>query len=275
MSYEDEGTGRPVVMVHGNPTWSFYWRTLTEALPKAGFRAIAPDHIGMGNSARPSRTEYDHTLASRVADFGAFVDEVAPTGSIDLVVHDWGGPIALTWAVEHPDRVERIVLLNTGAFPLPSDKPIPLPLRAARWPVIGDFAVTRLNAFSLGALVMGSGRRILPREARQGLLAPYRSKASRVAVHAFVKDIPATPSDPSYAVLRHTEDSLAKLADKPMLICWGMKDFVFDEGILAKLETAFPEAEVHRYADAGHYVLEDVPERIVPEVVRFLRADRP
>lgn len=274
MSYEDEGTGRPVVMVHGNPTWSFYWRRLTAALPGAGFRAIAPDHIGMGNSARPTLAEYDHTLASRVADFGAFIDKICPTGSIDLVVHDWGGPIGLSWAVDNADRVERLVLLNTGAFPLPADKPIPLPLRAARWPVIGDFAVTRLNAFSLGALVMGTGKRILPREARQGMLAPYRGKASRVAVHAFVKDIPVTPSDPSYAVLKHTEDNLAKLADKPILICWGMKDFVFDTGILAKFTAAFPEAEVRRFPDAGHYVLEDAADAIVPEVVRFLSADR-
>ena len=229
----------------------------------------------MGNSAKPGTTEYPHTLQRRVSDFGAFLGQLVPEGIFDLVVHDWGGAIALSWAVEHPDRVGRIVLLNTGAFPLPSDKPIPLPLRAARWPVIGEFAVTRLNAFSLGALVLGTGKRIMPREARQGLLAPYRTRASRVAVHAFVKDIPATPADPSYAVLQHTGDNLAKLADKPILICWGMKDFVFDAGILARFTTVFPDAEVHEFPDAGHYVLEDEPEAIGREVVEFLRADGP
>lgn len=274
MAYVDEGDGPPVVLVHGNPTWSFYWRSLTEALPAAGLRAIAMDHIGMGHSARPPAASYSYTLSSRVDDFGAFVEQLLPTGTFDLVVHDWGGAIALSWAIDHPERVGRIVLLNTGAFPLPPGKGIPLPLRAARWPIIGSFAVTRLNAFCLGALVLGTGRAILPREARRGLLAPYRGRGSRVAVAAFVNDIPTGPGDPSYGVLQHTGDSLGKLADKPMLICWGMRDFVFDAAILAQFEAAFPQATVRRYPAAGHYVLEDAAASIVSEVVSFLGLDR-
>jgi pimeloyl-ACP methyl ester carboxylesterase len=269
MSYEDEGTGAPVIMVHGNPTWSFYWRSLTKALPAHGFRALAPDHIGMGRSDKP-QTGYAYTLASRVHDFGRFVDSLDLAEPISLIVHDWGGAIGLAWAVENPDRIDKLVLLNTAAFPLPAK--MKLALKAARWPVIGEFAVTRLNAFSLGAVVMATGKAVLPSEARRGLLAPYKDKASRKAVHAFVKDIPLRDSDPAYPVLKRLQDRLPLLAGKPMLICWGMKDFVFDTSILAILEEAFPKAEVRRYAKAGHYVLEDAAGEIVPEVVRFLKA---
>ena len=273
LAYVDEGSGPPVLLVHGNPTWSFYFRSLVAALPQAGLRAIAPDHIGMGRSAKPSTADYPHTLSRRVADLGELIDRLGLTGPVSLVVHDWGGAIALAWAVEHVDQVDKLVLLNTGAFPLPAAKSLPWSLRAARLPIIGDLAVTRLNAFSLGALVMGSGRRRLPAEARAGLLAPYDTPAHRVAVSQFVKDIPLQPSDPAYAVLARTEARLPLLKDVPTLVCWGMKDPVFDAVVLDHLVGLLPQAQVHRFADAGHYVLEDAADRIVPLVTRFLGSD--
>ena len=205
MAYVDEGSGPPVLLVHGNPTWSFYWRSLLQALPPLGLRAIAPDHIGMGRSDKPSATDYPHTLARRVADLGEFVDGLGLDEPVSLVVHDWGGAIAMSWAVDHLEQVDKIVLLNTGAFPLPAAKGIPWQLQAARVPVLGPFAVTRLNAFSLGAVVMGTGRTVLPAEARAGLLAPYDGPDARRAVSRFVQDIPVRPSDPAYGVLARTE----------------------------------------------------------------------
>lgn len=270
MAYVDEGAGPPVLLVHGNPTWSFYYRSLLAALPPLGLRAIAPDHIGMGRSDKPSADAYPHTLRRRVEDLGAFIDGLGLTGPISLVVHDWGGAIALAWAVDNAHRVDNLVLLNTGAFPLPPDKSLPWTLRAARLPVLGDIAVRRLNAFSLGALVLGSARRWLPAEARAGLLAPYDSPAHRVAVSQFVQDIPLAPSDPAYAVLARTEQRLHLLQDIPTLICWGMRDPVFDDVVLDHLVSLLPRADVHRFADAGHYVLEDAADRIVPLVTRLL-----
>ncbi len=270
MAFVDEGHGPPVLLVHGNPTWSFYYRSLLAALPPLGLRAIAPDHIGMGRSDKPSADAYPHTLSRRVEDLGAFIDGLDLTGPISLVVHDWGGAIALAWAVDNPDRVKHLVLLNTGAFPLPPAKALPWTLRAARLPVLGDVAVRRLNAFSLGALVLGSGRRWLPAEARAGLLAPYDSPANRVAVSQFVRDIPLAPSDPAYAVLARTEQRLHLLQDIPTLICWGMRDPVFDDVVLDHLVSLLPKADVNRFADAGHYVLEDAADRIVPLVSRLL-----
>jgi pimeloyl-ACP methyl ester carboxylesterase len=270
MAYVDEGTGPVVLLVHGNPTWGFYYRRLMASLAAAGVRAIAPDHIGMGRSEKPSAADYPHTLRRRVLDLGAFIDALALDRPLSIVAHDWGGAIALAWAVDNADRVDKLVLFNTGAFPLPPEKSLPWSLRAARLPVVGEFAVRRLNAFSRGALVMGSGKRWLPAEARRGLLDPYDRPAHRVAVHRFVKDIPLRPSDPAYEVLAHTEKCLPLLHSKPTMMFWGMKDPVFDEVVLDHLVELMPQAEVHRFDDAGHYVLEDAADRIVPPVTRFL-----
>jgi pimeloyl-ACP methyl ester carboxylesterase len=270
MAYVDEGSGSPVLLVHGNPTWGFYYRSLVAALPPLGLRAIVPDHIGMGRSEKPSRSEYPHTLARRVADFGAFVDGLALTEPVSLVVHDWGGAIALAWAVDNVERVDKLLILNTGAFPIPQGKVLPWSLAAARVPGLGALAVRGLNAFSLGAQVLGTGRLVLDREARAGLTAPYGSPAARLAVHEFVRDIPMSPRDPAYAVLARTESRLHLLADRPTAVCWGMKDPVFDEVVLDHLLTLLPHAEVSRYADAGHFVLEDAADRIVPIATRLL-----
>lgn len=268
-AYVDEGAGPPIVLVHGNPTWGFYFRSLLTALPAAGHRVICPDHIGMGRSAKPPAKAYPYTLSRRIADLTRLMDVLDPAEPVDLVLHDWGGAIGMGWAVEHPDRVGRIVLLNTGAFPLPPGKRLPPSLRAARAPVLGDIAVLRGNAFAAGATVLAVRRR-MSRAVRRGYLAPYDSPAHRVSVLQFVRDIPLTPTHPAYAVLARIEQRLPLLADRPILICWGMRDFVFDEQILHRWEAIYPAAEVHRFPDAAHYVLEDATEQIVPLVVDFL-----
>jgi cis-3-alkyl-4-acyloxetan-2-one decarboxylase len=274
MAYVDEGSGPPVLLVHGNPTWSFYWRRLLATLPAAGLRAIAPDHVGMGRSDKPGPADYPHTLRRRVDDLSAFVDSLELDEPISLVVHDWGGPIALSWAVENLERLDRLVLLNTAAFPLPAGHRIPWTLQAARLPVVGDVAVRGLGAFSRGALVLGTGRHWLPSEARRGLLAPYDRPAHRVAVHAFVRDIPTGPADPAHPVLVRLAERLPALDALPIQVWWGMRDPVFDARILAELEARLPHADVHRLPDAGHYVLEDAADEIVPAATEFLAAGR-
>lgn len=272
MSYVDEGErdAPAVLLVHGNPTWSFYYRSLLATLPSRGRRVIAPDHIGMGRSDKPGRAAYPHTLERRVEDLTAFVDSLELTGPVSLVVHDWGGPIGLAWAAEHLDRVDRVVVMNTGAFPLPADHGLPWMLQAARLPVLGDVLVRRFGAFSLGALVLGTGRAWLPPEARRGLLAPYDRPEHRVAVHAFVQDIPLGPDDPAHPVLARLAARLPELDARPVQVHWGMKDPVFDADILAHVERHLPHAEVHRYPDAGHYVLEDATAEITQRVGTFL-----
>jgi haloalkane dehalogenase len=274
-AYVDEGSGPAVVLVHGNPTWSFYFRELLAALPAAGYRAIAPDHIGMGRSAKPPVAAYPYTLDRRVADFAELMETI--DGPVTLLLHDWGGAIALAWAVDHPERVSRLVLLNTGAFPLPPDMRLPLALRMARsWP-IGHLAVLGANAFVRSATRFAVHRRMAA-DVRRGYREPYDSPAHRVGVLQFVKDVPLRPGDAAYARLRRTAERLHLFADRPVLVCWGMRDFVFDRRLLARWEEIYPQAEVHRYADAGHYVLEDAADAIVPLVVDFLdrtELDRP
>jgi cis-3-alkyl-4-acyloxetan-2-one decarboxylase len=268
--YLDEGEGEPVVMLHGNPTWSFYYRRLVEGL-RPSYRTIVPDHIGCGLSDKPDDSRYDYTLESRVADLEALVDHLGLDERLTLVVHDWGGAIGMVYATRHPERVARLVILNTAAFHLPASKSFPWPLWACRTP-LGAPLVRGLNAFSRGTARIGCRRNPMTRDVRNAYCAPYDSWQNRIAVHRFVQDIPLRPGDRNYDLVTSTQDGLARLAGVPMWIGWGMKDFVFDHHFLDEWVRRFPEADVHRFAQAGHYVLEDEGERIVPLVRTFLAA---
>jgi pimeloyl-ACP methyl ester carboxylesterase len=270
--YVDEGpreTKRAIVMLHGNPSWSFYYRELIRALSPQR-RAIAPDHIGCGRSDKPDDRRYHYTLASRVDDLNRLVEHLG-LEQITLVVHDWGGMIGMAWATQHPQRVERLVVMNTAAFPLPRTKSFPPALALARLPLVGAVLVRGFNAFSRGATRYCVTRRALSPAVARGYLAPYDSWQARIAVHRFVQDIPLHPSDTAYPVLTETAERLQLLRDKPMLLCWGLRDFVFDQHFLAEWERRFPQAQVQRFDDAGHYVLEDATAEIVSAVEQFIR----
>lgn len=269
--YLDVGPTRPdrtVVMVHGNPTWSYHYRSLVTALSPAA-RCVVCDHVGMGRSDVPPESAYDYTLARRVADLTRLLD-TAVDGPVSLVVHDWGGMIGLAWAVEHVDRVERLVLLNTAAFPLLPGRRLPAPLRLARAGALGEYVVRDLNAFAIGTGLVGVRRHALPPAIRDAYLAPYGSREERLAVHRFVTDIPVRASDPAFAVVQRTAEGLHRLGDVPALICWGLLDPVFDAGYLAEWQRYLPAAEVVSFADAGHLVLEDAADEVVPRVVAHL-----
>ena len=268
MHYVDEGQGDPVLMVHGNPSWSFYYRDLIGAL-KSSHRVIAPDHIGCGRSDKPSDDHYDYTLSTRRADLGTLIDSL-DLRAITLVVHDWGGMIGMAWAVQHPDRIARLVVMNTAAFPLPLGKSLPASLALARAPGIGALLVRGANAFSRGAVRHCVTRRPMSGAVAAGYLEPYDSWAHRIAVHRFVQDIPLEESDRAHPITRETGEALPRLAGKPMLICWGLKDFVFGREFLDEWIRRFPSANVHPFEDCGHYVLEDAGEEIIPLVRDFV-----
>lgn len=270
MHYVDEGAGEAVVMLHGNPTWSFFFRELIKGL-SGSHRAIAPDHIGCGLSEKPGTGDYGFRLADRVADFGAFIDKIGVSGRITLVLHDWGGAIGAAWAVRHPGRVARLVILNTAAFVKPRGKPLPAAIRFARNAFfVAVPAILGWNLFARGAARTASAKGLDPR-VRAGLLAPYNSRHNRLATLKFVQDIPLAPQDPSYALVRQTGEGLETLAGKPVLVCWGGRDFVFDDDYLAEWRRRFPQAEVHRFAAAGHYVLEDAAAEILALTADFLK----
>ena len=266
--FVDEGTGDPAVLVHGNPTWSFYWRSLITAIA-TDHRAIAPDHIGMGFSDKPSRSRYPFTLKRRIDDFTAFMRSLALSEPVTLIVHDWGGPIGLGWAVDHVDEVKRVVVTNTAAFGLPDGKRMPAALAFARSRPFGEAFVIGAHGFVRGANRFGLTSKMSP-EVRAGYAAPHQKVAQRTGVLEFIKDIPLDPQHRSYATLDAIDHKLSRLAKTPMLICWGARDFVFDGVILDEWRQRFPHAEVHQFADAGHYVLEDASDDIIPLVLEFM-----
>lgn len=268
LHYLDEGQGEPVLMVHGNPSWCFYYRNLIERLrPK--FRCLAPDHIGMGLSAKPHDRDYPYTMVRRVADLSEFIDQLG-VERLTLVAHDWGGMIGLSWAVHHPERVRRLVLLNTAGFRLPEGRRLPWQLRLARTPLVGDLLIRGGNAFARGAARIGCTRHPMTRELRDRYCEPYDSWDHRRAVLRFVQDIPLQPWHRAYAQVCNTEQGLSALRDVPTLILWGDRDPVFDDAFLARWRELLPAAEVRRYADAGHYLLEDAAEDVLPAIEEFL-----
>jgi len=270
MHYVDEGPrDAPVVlMLHGNPTWSFYWRRLISAL-RISHRVIAPDHIGCGKSDKPGDDTYSYRLAQRVEDIEALVDQLG-LRDITLAVHDWGGMIGMGWAHRHPDLVARLVVLNTAAFPMPSTKRLPASVWLARDTKAGALLVRGFNAFARGATRLAVTRVRLPKDVRDGLCAPYDSWDHRRAVLRFVQDIPLKESDPSFSLVREVGEHLHQFNDRPVLICWGDRDFVFDEHFLRVWKSALPDAEVHQFPNCGHYVLEDAPSEIEQLVRSFL-----
>lgn len=267
--YVDEGAGEPVVMVHGNPTWSFYYRKLIAAL-RGSNRVIVPDHIGCGLSDKPDDRRYRYTLSSRVDDLERLLDSLGVERGITLIVHDWGGMIGLGYACRRPRSIARLVILNTAAFRIPPGKRLPWQLTVFRIPLLGAFLVRGRGLFHRAATRYCCTRRPMPRDVKAALIAPYDTWNHRIAIHRFVQDIPLSPRDPSYALTAYVDDNLEQFRDRPMLICWGARDFVFDDDFLQEWVRRFPEAEVHRFADAGHYVLEDAGDEIAGLVKDFL-----
>jgi pimeloyl-ACP methyl ester carboxylesterase len=267
--FVDEGCGDPLVMVHGNPSWSFYYRTLIQGLSHQ-FRTIAPDHIGCGLSDKPNLTHYDFRLKSRVDDLEKLMQRLGLNQRVTLILHDWGGMIGMAYALRNPDSISRIVLMNTAAFFPPGGGRLPLRLRLVRnIKALATPAVLGLNLFSRAALYMASHQG-LAKDVKYGLTAPYNNWNNRLATLKFVQDIPLTKSDPSYEIVRNVQANLDRFSRIPMLICWGKHDFVFDDAYLNEWRRRFPAAEIHTFADAGHYVLEDKPGRMLSLIKDFL-----
>lgn len=265
--YVDEGQGDPVVMLHGNPTWSFYYRNLILAL-KDNHRTIVPDHMGCGLSDKPE--SYNYTFDQRAKDVEALLDHLDIKKNITLVVHDWGGMIGMLFATRFPERIKRIVVFNTAAFHLPNSKMFPWALRICRNTRFGAYIVRRFNAFCrIAARVCVKVKPLSP-EIKEAYLKPYDSWENRVAILRFVQDIPLVKKDPGYDLITEIQDKLKLFSETPILICWGKKDFVFSYHFLEEWIRYCPHAEVHRFPKSGHYILEDSHVKIIPLLKDFL-----
>jgi pimeloyl-ACP methyl ester carboxylesterase len=287
MSYLDEGPrdGEVVVMLHGNPSWSYYWRNLVSGLSDR-YRCIVPDHVGMGLSDKPDdggglshphgrvASDYDYTLAWRVEDLQALlrhagIDDDTP---VTLAVHDWGGMIGFGWALSHARQVKRLVITNTAAFPLPTAKPMPWQIALGRDWTFGAAIIRAFNAFSSGASYLGVDRK-MPADVRRAYVWPYDTWAHRISTVRFMQDIPLSPADRAWPLLEAAGKALPSFADRPVFIGWGLKDFVFDRHFLDGFRRALPNAQVTAFEDAGHYVLEDKAAELVPAIRAFLDAN--
>lgn len=264
LHYLDEGPrDAPVVLaLHGNPTWSFYWRKLVVAL-RDRYRVIVPDHLGMGLSDRPQQWPY--RLAGHVQNVQTLLEQLG-VRRFSLAVHDWGGAIGMGVATARPHDVDKLIVTNTAAF---RSQDIPASIASVRIPLLGKAAVLGFNAFAWAATIRAVEKPLAPL-AKQGLLAPYGNAHDRIATLRFVEDIPMKPSHPSWDTLAGIEGRLALLQDKPMQLVWGDADFCFTPKFRARWSELFPRAAVHAYPDVGHYLMEDAPERALPLMAAFL-----
>ncbi len=284
MHYVDEGPrdGRPVVMVHGNPTWGYLYRNFIPPLVEAGHRAIVPDHLGFGRSEKPDDPEL-YRVPRHAARLEALLESLELNGAT-VVPQDWGGPTALYWATRHPERVDGLFILNTFAhgfrtesLPPGKDKiPLPLPLRLFRTPGLGELLVKGLDAFKRGFL-FGQGvahpERLTP-TVKRAYRDVHRGWSERTSILVFPREIPVTGEGPVVAMTTEIETRMEEhFRSKPVQIVWAMKDVAFLPTYLDTLWLhTFPEARVVKLEDAGHYLQEDAPERIVPELVDFVNA---
>jgi haloalkane dehalogenase len=254
----DEGSGPPIVFLHGNPTWSFMWRELILGL-RERHRCLAVDHLGCGLSDKPEAGPY--TLEAHIERTTAWL-RATLTETFDLVVHDWGGAIGLGVAGRMGDQVRSLTLLNTAAFPFAR---IPLRIAVCRWPWIGERLVRGQNAFVRAAGRMTTTTALSP-AVRAGYAFPYDSWANRVAVHRFVEDIPMHPRHPSWPALKETERAIGLFRDRPVQLVWGLRDWCFTPAILAAWRERLPNAMVFTYPNAGHLVQEDEPQAVLDRI---------
>jgi len=275
MHFIDEGQGNVILAIHGNPTWSYLYRDFIKDLSTT-HRVVAPDHIGFGLSDKPSNEE-DYTIERHIDNLEALVLALDLT-NLTLIVQDWGGPIGLGMASRHPDRIKSLVLLNTFGFYPPMDTAdpdnlkLPLPLRLMRTPGIGDFLVRRLGFFERKAMPMGVAGGAQFKKVAKAYTGVFDGTGDRAGVMAFPRLIPTTSQHPSAQILLNETTPFLTSFKGPTRIFWGMKDPFFPVEALHAWKKRLPAAKVTELPTAKHYIQEDAPEIIIPEIRSFLES---
>jgi cis-3-alkyl-4-acyloxetan-2-one decarboxylase len=262
LHYIDEGEGRPILMLHGNPTWSFYYRNLVHSF-SSQFRTVVPDHLGCGLSDKPQ--DYSYTLENHIQNTYQLI-KFLNLKDIILIVHDWGGAIGFGLVTRYPELFERIVILNTAAYP---SEHIPKRINLLRQGKFGEWLTRKFNLFAWPATFMTTVK-ALPKAIKAGYLLPYDSWDNRIAVSRFVQDIPMERGHPTFKTMSEIEARLKGLKH-PKLILWGGKDFCFDRHFFERWVEIYPESDAHWFASAGHYVLEDARDEVTTKIWEFIR----
>ena len=259
-----------ILAVHGNPTWSYLWRKLATATLRAAengspaWRVVAVDQLDMGYS---ERTNLHRPLAQRVADLAGFTDALELEGPVITLGHDWGGVVSLGWAIDHPDELAAVMMLNTAVHH-PADTSIPAPLRLAGARGVLGAATVATSGFLDTTLRLATAS--LAAEVTAAYRSPYRSAARRRGIGGFVADIPADARHESFPELERIATGVAALT-VPALMLWGPEDPIFSDRYLDDLVDRLPHADVHRFEGAGHLIAEERP--YAEAIVNWLEED--
>ena len=263
LAHIDEGDGEPVVFVHGEPTWSYLWRKVIPPVLDAGFRCIVPDHAGFGRSDKPTDLGwYSYDRHSEL--FGALVEEL-DLRDATVVVHDWGGPIGLRAAIEHPERIARMVILDTGLFT--GEQPM-----SDAWKTFRDF-VERTEDLPVSFLVKGACAREMPDEVVAAYDAPYPSPESKAGARAFPLMLPTSPEMPGAAAGKRVRDAL-RADRRPKLCLWADRDPVIPFAVGERLAAAVNAPAPEKVENASHFLQEDAGEEIGGRIAEWLAERR-
>ncbi len=271
MHYVDQGEGEPVVMLHGDPTWGYLWRKFIPSVSDT-HRVIVPDHMGMGKSSVP-KDPYPYLLQHHISNLEELMLSLK-LRDITLILHDWGGPVGMGFAVRHPELIKRLVLTNTWAFAKWPGGEFPRLLEIIR-SERGESFVLEKNGYVKRALL---GTANYPEnynsQVLDAYLAPFTTPESRLALLSWSRDIALSESDWSYGDMKHIEDNLSIFTNIPVLLIWGMLDPVLPCSVLEKWRRVYPHAQVCEIEDANHFLQEDAPKRVIGEIKLFLQEKR-
>lgn len=260
MHYIDEGEGEPIVFIHGTPTWSFLWRQQVKSLSR-NYRCIAPDHVGFGLSVKPA--DFEYTPEAHARNLEQLIQHLQ-LKNITMVVHDFGGPIGLHYALKYPENVKNLVILNSWMWSLEDEKPM---MKASQFMSsgLGRFLYTRL-AFSPRVLLPKGyyQRKHLTKDINQHYLKPFSSPSDRLGTWQFAVEL--QKSNQFFDSLWNQRSRLAAI---PKLILWGKKDKLLPVHFLAKWQQAFPDAKVIRF-EVGHFLQEEKGGEVADQIRAFM-----
>jgi pimeloyl-ACP methyl ester carboxylesterase len=270
MHFVDEGEGDPIVLLHGDPTWGYLWRNFIPVLSERA-RCIVPDHMGMGKSEVP-RQPYPYRLAHHVANLEALLIGLN-LRQITLVVHDWGGPVGLGFAIRQPDRIKRLVITNSWASARWPGAPFPRLIEMIRSSGGEKFVLERNGYLERALTGTTHHAERLTDLVMDAYRAPFPTRESRVAMLCWSRDIPVTEADPSYLEMQRIENSLSLFAKTPTLILWGILDPVLPPSVLRWWQKVYPQATTHEIEDASHFLQEDAPQQIGEYINDFIASN--
>jgi haloalkane dehalogenase len=268
MHYIDEGVGDPIVCVHGEPTWAFLYRNFISNLRDIA-RIVVPDHIGFGKSEVSQNMPY--LLGQHIINFTELLLHL-DLHNITLVVQDWGGPIGFGFAIKYPDRIKRIVIMNTSIGVAKETQKLwyePFIENGMYDELLGD-----MKTF-VGDYMLPNMHKKFTREEKKLLkwayTAPFPTPESHIGVKKFPLDIPKGPNHPSTPIMQEIKDNLSQLTEKPKRIIWGMKDKIFPPKVTEYWQKIYPETPVIELQEAGHFLQEDAPDQVVNAIKEFIR----